>query len=309
MTNPTEKLVAPVTYGTTEGVTILDDIRTYAVGDIHGNLEQFERTLAFITNDAMGEKHRIVFLGDYIDRGEHGVEILRRLKAGPTEATIQEYICLMGNHEQIMLQALTSAMIPAQQNREPTEEEAATANFFLTMWVKNGGAFTLKDLHPMTPELIDLMQWVVELPTWFEDSHRYFIHGGIPEAQCNLHPSEVDDEVLMWTRRTDYNAPKFQRDKHFNRMTKFNKYLVHGHEPQKDGYPDASTCSMNLDTVGMLVKQSIACWAADHPMPMNHPILTQIDAETGLVETFPPFGMGPTDEPAPPASNSFSTSA
>ncbi|NBT31899.1 MAG: hypothetical protein EBT13_08375 [Rhodobacteraceae bacterium] len=40
----------------------------YAIGDIHGQIEQLERALALVEADG-GKDARIVFVGDYTDRG------------------------------------------------------------------------------------------------------------------------------------------------------------------------------------------------------------------------------------------------
>jgi hypothetical protein len=42
---------------------------TYAVGDIHGCLDHLLRLLDRIEADAAGRRYRLVFVGDYIDRG------------------------------------------------------------------------------------------------------------------------------------------------------------------------------------------------------------------------------------------------
>ena len=42
---------------------------TYAIGDIHGQLEMLEQALDHINADG-GQDAKVVFLGDYIDRGK-----------------------------------------------------------------------------------------------------------------------------------------------------------------------------------------------------------------------------------------------
>lgn len=89
----------------------------YAVGDIHGRHDLLDRLLERILEDAAGSAEAagtlagtptgtlrplIVFLGDYIDRGEgarQAIELLRAF-AGRDEA---DPIFLMGNHEQMLL--------------------------------------------------------------------------------------------------------------------------------------------------------------------------------------------------------------
>lgn len=79
---------------------IPDDLRIYAIGDVHGYLDLLEELLARISTDIKSnpvKDHRIVFLGDYIDRGPDSagcVECLINLMAQDNKI-----ICLKGNHE------------------------------------------------------------------------------------------------------------------------------------------------------------------------------------------------------------------
>ena len=42
---------------------------TFAVGDVHGCLPLLDALLAKVADHAAERRHRLVFLGDYIDRG------------------------------------------------------------------------------------------------------------------------------------------------------------------------------------------------------------------------------------------------
>jgi serine/threonine protein phosphatase 1 len=63
--------------------------RVYAVGDIHGRIDLLERMLALIAADSAacsdGRRPRLVFLGDYIDRGDESRAVLARLAAAAHE--------------------------------------------------------------------------------------------------------------------------------------------------------------------------------------------------------------------------------
>ena len=44
-------------------------LKVYAIGDVHGLLRALRRLIAECERDADGRSMRLVFIGDYIDRG------------------------------------------------------------------------------------------------------------------------------------------------------------------------------------------------------------------------------------------------
>lgn len=76
------------------------------VGDVHGNLE----ALQGIVNRLRHEVGHVVFLGDYLNKGEHSAHVMRELirLSDSGFATL-----LRGNHETAMLAALDSADLVA----------------------------------------------------------------------------------------------------------------------------------------------------------------------------------------------------
>ena len=83
--------------------------RVYAVGDIHGCHDLLDALFEKIVEDNLAQtghrKMRIVFLGDYIDRGDHSREVLERLIA-IKEGLSDQVEFLAGNHEAAMLDFL-----------------------------------------------------------------------------------------------------------------------------------------------------------------------------------------------------------
>lgn len=61
---------------------------TIAIGDVHGCLAELDELLALI-----GRGHRLVFLGDLMDRGPDPVGVVRRVRELRAE-------CVMGNHDE-----------------------------------------------------------------------------------------------------------------------------------------------------------------------------------------------------------------
>ncbi|MEO1549496.1 MAG: metallophosphoesterase family protein, partial [Pseudomonadota bacterium] len=75
--------------------------RVYAIGDIHGCLAELDDMIARIDADLAAIPHpdaRLVFVGDYVDRGPDSrgvIERLMALQAGPRNVTL-----LKGNHDE-----------------------------------------------------------------------------------------------------------------------------------------------------------------------------------------------------------------
>ncbi len=80
--------------------------RIYCIGDIHGRLDLLQQLHQLILEDAAdhsGEK-TLVYLGDYIDRGEQSREVIDLLLEAPLAGFKPVY--LKGNHEQTLLDFL-----------------------------------------------------------------------------------------------------------------------------------------------------------------------------------------------------------
>src|SRR4051794_19371788 len=98
---------------------------TFAIGDIHGCHEQLLQMLE--TLEAFYSGGRIVFLGDYIDRGPDSRSVVERVMAGPTKPD-WEWIALKGNHEAMMVAAVG-------------------AGDHVAGWLENGGVETIESYN------------------------------------------------------------------------------------------------------------------------------------------------------------------
>jgi len=113
------------------------DRRIYAIGDIHGCLEQLRALHAAVADDLARRpigRALLIHLGDYIDAGPDGAGVIALLAAGPPIAGLRT-INLMGDHERTALDAL--------------DGDAPSA----TDWLHEGGAATLRGwgIDPATP--------------------------------------------------------------------------------------------------------------------------------------------------------------
>jgi serine/threonine protein phosphatase 1 len=189
---------------------------TYAIGDIHGCFGQLRALLDLIEEHRGGRPRRLVFLGDYIDRGPDTAAVvacLRRLQSHEPD----DVVCLAGNHEDMLLQA--------RHDRE---------SFW--HWIQNGGRAVLEsyDVNHIDALPDEDVAWLASLPTLHQDRQRYFVHAGLRPGK----PIEPEDRMArLWIRdrflRGDYD---------------FGKHVVHGHTPQASGVPEVRRYRTNLDT-------------------------------------------------------------
>jgi serine/threonine protein phosphatase 1 len=80
----------------------------YAIGDIHGRLDLITELLTKIADDAGRHpedcERRLIFLGDYIDRGMQSRDVVETLLSKPWSGFANTF--LVGNHEEAMLDFL-----------------------------------------------------------------------------------------------------------------------------------------------------------------------------------------------------------
>ena len=105
-----------------------------------------------------------MFLGDYIDRGPDSASVVRTVRR-LQDADPEVVICLRGNHEDMLLQCLS----------DPSKT---------SWWLENGGSATLESFGVSEPRDLpeDVAEWMADLPTSFEDEHRFYVHAGLAPA-------------------------------------------------------------------------------------------------------------------------------
>lgn len=192
---------------------------TYAIGDIHGCLGLLDDLLARIDAHAVGAPFRLVCLGDYIDRGPDSAGVIARLRARQALAP-ERVVCLLGNHEDMLLQAVT----------RPERER---------LWVHNGGETALASFGVRRAADVpaDVLAWIGRCPRRYDDARRVFVHAGLNPATDRY---DQHDDDLVWIRDEFLSV---ERD--------FGRYVVHGHTPRIDGVPDVRRYRVNLDTAAV----------------------------------------------------------
>lgn len=149
----------------------------FAVGDIHGQLDELERVLALIERDAQGDAP-VVFLGDYVDRGRNSAGVLERLIAGQHAG--RPWITLTGNHDLFLRDFLDPDGLTnegAQAWLSPNLGGTAT----LASYDIDARGRPVADVRAEAREKIPAhhQAWLDALPRIHETSEHIFVHAGI----------------------------------------------------------------------------------------------------------------------------------
>ncbi len=209
--------------------------RIYAIGDIHGRLDLLDQLLSMIQADdeeqGPAERRTLIFLGDYIDRGEHSREVVDRLLTGLPEGF--ESICLKGNHEDILLRSLVDP-------------------YMVPNWIANGGGTTLASYGvdisdqpavPFGPPSHISAAMAEAIPQAHLEFYRsrpisvvfgdyLFIHAGVRPG-VPLDAQKEDDCLYI-------------REPFLSHRGSFGKVVVHGHTPVPE--PELRANRIGIDT-------------------------------------------------------------
>ena len=203
--------------------------RVYAVGDVHGCADRLAALHGQIAADMARDPVAdplLLHLGDYVDRGDASATVVRRLAAGPVLPGMP-MVCLRGNHEQMMLDALAG-------DRSDVD-----------LWLDNGAEATLRSwgLRGIRSPASWRAAMAPELPflQGLELCHRVdgyvFVHAGLrPGVTMERQSAEdmlwIREEFLTWPGRILPEAP--------------GTAVVHGHTPRP--HPDVVGQRIGVDT-------------------------------------------------------------
>ncbi|XDA98309.1 metallophosphoesterase family protein [Sulfitobacter sp. LCG007] len=87
----------------------------YAIGDIHGRLDELHRVLGLIEADG-GPDAQVILLGDYIDRGPDSAGVIDFLAS--ETASGRNWVTLMGNHDRYMRNFVGAKSVADPATRE-----------------------------------------------------------------------------------------------------------------------------------------------------------------------------------------------
>ena len=207
--------------------------RIYAIGDIHGQRAMLEEALSRIERDGGG---RVVFLGDYVDRGPDSRGVIDLLARGQSEG--RDWVFLKGNHDRFFEWFL--------HPDGPRFDPHLLVGYH---WFHPaiGGVETVASYGITVPDRIRKTDLARQLRDVVPESHARFLRGlqlhhaqdGLFLAHAGIRPgvplTAQSEEDLLWIRDA------FHTD-----TSDHGALIVHGHTPVMA--PERWSNRVNLDT-------------------------------------------------------------
>ena len=188
--------------------------RMYCIGDIHGRadlLAELQRRIVADAADFAGQR-QLLYLGDYVDRGEQSRQVLDLLTAGPPSGF--EQIHLLGNHEQAMLDFLLDPLAMAG-------------------WLSWGGAATLRSygIHAgVIASRQELQALRDRLEAALPPQHREFLANGRPAyAEGDYYFVHAGVRPGVKLEKQAYEDQLWIREEFLHSRHDYGAVVVHGH--------------------------------------------------------------------------------
>ncbi len=219
------------------------DVPFCAVGDIHGRADLLPGLLERMRQGAPSAT-KLIFVGDYVDRGDQSREVLDRLRTLQRERP-EEVICLMGNHERMLLDFLDD---PAAHGPR---------------WMRHGGLQTLASYRvggvretgegaqwiaardAFRSALGQSEDWLRNLPLLWQSGNVAVVHAAADPA---LAMDAQADRALLWGH------------KHFDSTPRTDSvWVVHGHTIVDEPYAQSGRIAIDTGAyaTGRLTAASI----------------------------------------------------
>jgi len=183
--------------------------KLYAVGDIHGCFDELKELMKLVFFDIDNDQAKIIFLGDYVDRGPDSAKVVDYLDdLREHGAKGVEFIFLKGNHEDMLIQGVLN-----KSNRDQAE-----------MFYYNGGTATLESYKDNNLIFEDHREFYESLERYHRHGQFFFVHAGLaplPTIEEAVKETFWGDDPLLWDRLyVNYNG-EFPE----------NVFVIHGHTP------------------------------------------------------------------------------
>lgn len=220
-------------------------MRRFVVGDIHGC---YDKLISLLDVIKFSNEDTLYGIGDYCDRGNQPLEVLRFLMSLPN------FIGIMGNHD----------IWPYQYLDADLKKERLDRDVFRT-WDHNGGFSTLKALQDLgAEEKTKIRDWYGNLRFQIDLGNFILKHTASPNTQdekySNLNLKAMIDESYcekeydnyIWDRLLDmevFYKKKYKDTDYYKGIYDNSKWCIYGHTPYVEDGPhyDKDFRLINID--------------------------------------------------------------
>jgi len=169
----------------------------YAASDLHGCPP--EAFLELLDRAEFSEEDFLYILGDVIDRGQYGAELLSWITQ---QSNVQ---LILGNHEDMLLHC---AFLFDEVTEDNLENITQDQMFWLRNWMRNGAAPTVEGFRKLLskdPELVGgILEYLREAPLYAcvkaGDTDYVLVHSGLGNFRRRKPLNRYADRDLLWER-------------------------------------------------------------------------------------------------------------
>lgn len=165
--------------------------RRIIIGDVHGH---YDGLMHLLDRIAPAQTDQVYFLGDLIDRGPASAQVVSFVQKNG-------YTSLLGNHEQLMLEAF-----PGGQTFAPGVQA----------WLFSGGRTTVASYTDVSL-LMDHLEWMKTLPLYLDLGDVWLVHAGL-DPKLPLESQSAQE--FCWIREAFHRST----ESYFS-----NKLIITGH--------------------------------------------------------------------------------
>ena len=186
----------------------------YCFSDLHGRYKLWNKIKKYIKKDDI-----VYCLGDCIDRGPGGYEILKEVLEHP------QVTFLLGNHEDFLMQFVPEFIAGKMQNE--------------SLWCDwNGGDVTWATIQDAP---VGEVQWIIQklkkaplyLGLIINDKNIYLSHSGFNPWEVKMEKlrGTKEKDIYTWDRKHINTDWYYAKEVHSDEFDFDNSYIIHGHTP------------------------------------------------------------------------------
>lgn len=205
----------------------------YVTSDLHGC--PMSTLNALFEKANFTEEDFLFVLGDVVDRGEHGIDLLLWLTQQPNAQLI------LGNHEAMLLSCLFLFDDVAEETVEALDADQLRK---FRHWQRNGGDPTMSALSRLRKQDADLFEGIID---YLNDAPLYeelsvggrdfiLVHGGLDHFSEDRAMEDYEPHDLIWARPT------------LNDVYYHDRHTVFGHTPAQFLTPDSPDRAVKTET-------------------------------------------------------------